>query len=583
MFDKIPTSTSTAVMVPGNEPSIRNEGDLKRVNYLDQIYDPDVHPATDIDKYIVPLEGELVVDVPNKRWYQVAHVDRYATWKTTLADWSPIVSDSTTDYNLFPQHEYGFLQGELALLIDYSVRPSVANVDANAVAPDAAYALLYKGSLIGVAGEVISATYSGTNLISNQISVSPVVFDNLENKTIMGTNAFSVTKNEAELPNGTRCTLVYYDQAGNPIPPTYPVAVQHSAYLRDHQLSKRYITSIELVAPWFTNTTLPDTMFIPINVVLSAVEFRAIVHYSDGSSVEQAVNSYNGNNGFRISGLDAYQPTSPGQISDAIVLTYFFSNSEQAMIAQPGAPKHMSNIYQIQATPSQGAYSPRMYTYPYWDPTAGYKLKHFLTDLDRKYCRDVTNVVTLNNLSPAFAGSKYNEEQNLIFNLNMRDVSGVYEPWAFTQSTTVTLYNAATSATATRMWDTRHSYLKPAFNNMFVEFWTLTGGTNPCRFGSVLSVADFLDKGYWAFEPSYDPRQETSAPTPTHFDLIRASDGVVKTAIPIASYNSLPISDMTLKAGETLFIRWTRREASGSELQLGISAAVCKLIANPNP
>jgi hypothetical protein len=583
MFDKIPTSTSTSAMIPATEPTnIRNIGDIKRVYYIDQIFDPDVHPATDIDKYIVPLEGEIVVDTHNRRFYEVSHVDRNNTWKSTLVVWSPISTDTTTDYNLFPKSEYGFLQGELALMIDFSARPPVARVDSNATAPNAAYALLYKGDTIGNAGQIISATYSGNTLINSQITVAPVVYDNVENLTVQGANSFSVTMNEAELPNGTRCTLVYYDQGGIPIPQTYPVVVQQSGYLRDHQLDKRYVTSIELVAPWFTNSTLPDTMFVPINLALSAVEFRAIVHYNDGASVEHPVNSYNGNNGFRIDGLDQYKPTAPGQISDEVVLTYFFAEGEQAMIVQPGAPRHMSNVYQIQATPAEGAYSPRIYTYPYWDPASGYKLKHFLTDLDRKYCRDVTDKVTLNNQSPVFAGQKYNEEQSLIFNLNLRDVAAIYEPWSFVQETTVTLYNQATSPTATRMWDVRHSYLKPAFNNLFVEFWPLTGGTNPCRFGGITSTADFLAKGYTAFEPIYDPRQETQAPTPTHFDLIR-SDGVTKTAIPIASFGSLPIADMTLIAGQTLFIRWTRREASGSELQLGVSAAVCKQIANPNP
>lgn len=578
MFDSTPTSPSKNTVVPANNPGIRNEGDILRVWYLSQIFDPDIHPAADMAKYIVPLEGELVNDTANHRILLVSHVDRYATWKTTFTNYFLLPEKDESDYNLFPQHEYGFLQGELALAIDFSVRPSFARVDANAVAPDAAYAMLYKGSIIGESGEVISASYSGQNLINNQITVAPVVYDNLENKTVMGCNSFSTLLNEAALPNGTRCTLVYYDQAGRPIPPTYPVVVQHCAYLRDHQLDKRYVKSIELVSPWFTNSTKPNTMFIPINVALKTVEFRARIIYSNGDIEERPVNSFNGDNGFRIDGLDQYKPTTPGQISDAVVLTYFFSESEQAMIAQPGAPRHMSVLYEIVATPSEGAYSPRVYTYPYWDAAVGFKLAHFETDLDRKYCRNVTDVVTLNDTSPVFQGQTFGQEQSMVFNLNMRDVSAIYEPWAFVQYSTITLYNPPSSPG--RKWDVRHSYNQPGFNNMTIEFWTPVGAGTPGRFGSVTDVDNFLELGYWAFEPMYDPRQEVKAPTPTHFDLVKF-DGTAITAIPIASYGSLPITDMGISDGDTLFIRWVRREDTGAELQLGVSAAMCKKIATP--
>lgn len=577
MFDTNPKPPGRAGIAPGNEPQRPNEGDWMRVWYIEQIFDPDIHPVKDMPKYVVPYEGEIIIDRPNHRTWVVTHVDKNATWKSTLGPYFFVPEAVGPDYDLFPRHEYGFLQGELALMIDYSVRPPVARVDANATASNAAYGLLYLGNMIGSTGQVISASYSGQDLINDQIGVSPVVYDNLENKTVMGANSFSVKLNAAAMPNGTRCTLVYYDQGGNPIPPTYPVVVQHSAYLRDHQLSKKYVKSIELLSPWFTNSTKPNTMFIPINLALKSVEFRAKVHYSDGSSEEQPVNSFNGNNGFVLHGLDQYKPTTPGQTSDALVLTYVFKENEQAMIAQPGAPKHMSNVYEIVATPAEGAYGPRMYMIPYWDNGSGWKLRHFMTDLDRKYCRDVTAQVVLNEASAAFQGKKYGEEQPLIFNLNMRDVAAMYAPWAFVQETTVTLYNNNTADG--RKWDTRHSYGKPPFSNMTVEYWDSTG-KSVGRFGGIGSNDDFIAKGYNAIEPLMDPRTEVKPPVPTHFDLVRL-DGSAVTAIPIANWGAPPLGNWSLAAGETLFIRWTRKDASGAELQLGVSAAVTKKIANP--
>ena len=575
MFDGQPTVSDTNGVYPGNTPSRPNGDELKRVWYIEQIYDPDVHPVGDMSKYIVPYEGEIVIDRAAHKFYEVSHVDRYGTWKSTFVPWYPIPETNENDYSLFPKHEYGFLQGELALCIDYSVRPPVARVDANAMAPDAAYALLYEGSVIGEAGKIISARYSGSDLVDNHISVSPVVIDNLENKTIMGADSFSVQLNEAAMPNGKRCTLVYYDVAGRPIPPTYSVAVQHSAYLKDHQLGQRYVKSIELVSPWFTNSTLPNTLFIPINLALKAVEFRAKVHYSDGSYEEHPVNSFNGESGFTLSGLEQYKPTTPGQSTNALVLSYAYKNNEQAYIAQPGSPKHTSNRYTIVATTAQGSYSPRIYSYPYWDPAAGWKLRHWLTDLDRRYCRDVTQLVTLNEASPAFDGRKYGEEQNLIFNLNMRDVSASYEPWSFVQHTTITLYSDGT--VDGRKWDVRHSYGKPAFSAMSVEYIEQVGGTQIAKFAGMTSLEDFLNKAYYGFDPIYDPRTESKALVPTHFDLVK-NNNTARTGIPIAEFNNIPVGDLSFSNGEGVYLRWTRREMSGNELQLGVSAGVCKKV-----
>lgn len=578
MFSTKATSLTSSAVVASNEPQRPNEGDVKRVWYLDQIYDPDVHAVSDMSKYIIPYEGEIVIDATNNRLLEVTHVDKNATWKSTMTYFYLTPEKDTSDYDLYPQQEYGFLQGELALSIDFTVRPPVARVDSNCVAPDAAYALLYKGSLIGTTGTIISASYSGQDLIDNHIGVTPVVYDNYENKTVMGCNSFSVQQNETALPNGTRCTLVFYDQAGYVIPPTYSVAVQQSGYMRDHQLSKKYVKSIELLSPWFTNSTRPKTMFLAINLVLSSVEFKAKIHYSDGSYEEHPVNSYNGDSGFTIHGIDQYKPTTPGQVSDAIVLTYTFKESEQAMIAQAGSPDHMSEVYEIVATPSEGAYSPRTYSYPYWDSSTGWKLKHFLTDLDRKYCWDVTDKVTLNDASPVFQGKTYGSEQNLIFNLNLRDVSASYEPWAMTQEGTITLYNPGT--TDGRKWDVRHSYSKPAFSSLEIEYWDIDGGIKS-RFADITSTDNFIELGYTAFEPIYDPRTEVGPLTPTHFDIVRVS-GESRTAIPIAQWNDIPISDMSLTTGESFFIRWTQRDQTGNELQLGVSGGSFNKITNPN-
>ena len=67
----------------------------------------------------------------------------------------------------------------------------------------------------------------------------------------MTTDSFSVTLNGETLSNGSRCTLVFFDEGGNYIPPYQPVFVQHSAYMANHQVGVRYVMrDRSLHRPW---------------------------------------------------------------------------------------------------------------------------------------------------------------------------------------------------------------------------------------------------------------------------------------------------------------------------------------------
>lgn len=573
MFDNKPTTEAVGA-VAALAISTTNSGERKSFHYIENIFDPDKHPIEDLTKYVVPQELELVFDVPNGMIYYVSKVDWQATLKSSLVPW-PIVninSSGTIEQDTIFGNRGGLLNGEALLAIDFSVRPPVARVDATVMRPGAAYALVYKGTDPSGNGKVISATYDNSqNLLNNRVPCKLAEIVDRTNSSIMTTGSFSVTENELALSDGVRCTLAFYDQGGNFIPPEQPLVVQHCAYMKDHQIGTRYIESVELISPWFTNTGEPETLMVPINVNLLSVELRARVNYSGGGSEDYPVNGTK----FNLYGINEYRPTWVGQRSE-IALVYKLATDEQFLLAKPGNPEFEPRIYTIQADAVKGAYSPRIYTYPQWDTATGrYKLVHFLYDLDRKTRLDVTAYVKLSDSSPAFIPTLYGTLQELSFVLNLRDVNTTYQSVTFKQHIGVVLYKDINGPG--KRWDVTYASGMPYFGGKVA---TATNKSTATTFN--LSVNNgfsaydkWLEGMYYAVLPSFNSRIETKAPPPTHFDLMDETGR--KWRFPVASWNKDNLIGVEMQKGKTFYISWLIVNANGSELQLGITGVTVEV------
>ncbi|WP_228493025.1 hypothetical protein, partial [Pseudomonas aeruginosa] len=116
---------------------------------------------------------ELVIDVPNKQFLEVIHVDYQGkTLKSTLVPWEPRTSEdgTTTEQDWIFGLRGGPLLGEALLSVDYSQRPNIARVDSTIMRPGAAYAKLYLGNDASDNGRIISAQYDkSANMISNKV------------------------------------------------------------------------------------------------------------------------------------------------------------------------------------------------------------------------------------------------------------------------------------------------------------------------------------------------------------------------------------------------------------------------------
>lgn len=576
MFDQAPSTTGTRAVAATNADAI-NTRERRTLLYIEDCYDPDKHdPAEANTKYIVPLENEIAIDVLGQQFLRAAYVDyQGGTLKTTWTFWSALNPNdgSTAEQDWIYGLRGGPMMGEALLSIDYSQRPNVARVDSTIMRPAASYAKVFLGNdYSGTSGKVISAQYDGGGImINNMVPVRLAEIVDRTNQEIMTTGPFSVTENAEALPDGKRCFLVFYDEGGNFIPPAQPLMVQHCAYMRDHQIGTKYVTDIELLTPWFTNTMSPDQINIPVNVLVTAIEWRAVVHYSDGSVSESM--PVNGDR-FNLYGLTEYRPTWPAQEGE-LQLVYKFAPNEQRYIAKPGAPDHESKTYKVMSTAVKGAYSPKIYTFPQWDPSiAGYRLQHWLLDLDRKTCIDVTAKVKFNDKSEPWRPTAYGITQTLIFNLNLRDVSTLYESVIFRQFTSITLWKDVNGPG--KRFDVLFSANKPVYqaknvavrNNGLSTTFNVTNG--------YATQAAWLDGLYRGVEPSFSSFDEEKAPDPTHFYLVH-EDGR-SWSYPLAAWNLDNGINIELQKGKTWYLRWVQRLSSGQELQLAITGVTVELV-----
>ena len=569
MFDSIPNTAATGA-VAGAAISPLNTGERKAFHYIENIFDPDKHPPEDLTKYVVPQENELIFDVTNGVVYRAAYVDWQGTLKTKMVPWVFTNSngDATSEQDWIYGLRGGPLAGEALLSVDYSVRPNVARVDSTIMRPGAAYAKVFLGNDASENGKIISAQYDlSANMTSNKVPCKLAEIVDRTNVSIMTTGSFSVTENAEALPDGTRCWLVFYDEGGNFIPPAQPLMVQHSAYMRDHQIGIKYVKEIELVAPWFTNTMSPERLMVPTNVSITAVEFLAVVHYSDGSVSDPF--PVNGER-FSLYGLNEYRPTWPGQEAE-VTLVYKLQPNEQHYLSQPGNPDFKSKVYYVESAAVKGAYSPKIYTFPQWDATIrGYRLQHWLYDLDRKAAVDVSALVKFNDKSEPWRPSAYGVSQNLIFNLNMRDVSALYESVIFVQHTTIVLYKD--SITAGKRWDVSFSYDKPFYGAQFATVVNNGANTTFNVSNGYATQAAWLQGLYRAVEPSFNRFDEEEAPNPTHFYMVH-EDGR-KWLYSIEDWNKTNVIPLELQRGKTWYLRWVVRDSAGKELQLGSTGVV---------
>jgi hypothetical protein len=518
-----------------------------RMWHISELYFPD---GTGNGAY-VPNVNDMVLDW-NQGFFRVTAVD-YTTGESTLSKWNPPAeSEAVSDQDILLGAGPGRQAESFRAYLDVSVMPHRLALDSrlHIYGSNAKYYKVFKGTDLSPAGEIISAFYnaSGTFLGEN-VPLELVVMPDATNVAVK-TPAVGYTLRS--LSDGEVVTVVVYDDAGN-VSSSAKLLVKNTAYMRTTDASLKYVTAIRLKTPFLSKSD-PKLIEYPINMPVQNLNLMGEVQYSDGSKLEMPVDGTK----FSVYGLDNFVASIQGQTLP-VVLTYKLSAGEYAYINEPSPDKHIAENYRATTLKADGAYSVKLYSYPVWqDQINGYRLEHFLYNLNREEVYNVTGLVQLASGSPAFNPTDYGVNQKLTLAINLNQVNPKFSAFRHTQTIDISLLTEGT-LNGQDNWTIGFSPGQtPRYGVGLEAIATFVDVTNwrldlTC---GCTTKAEWLEKVYAATQPLIDPSSEAIAPEPNFFVLVSGNQRI---ELPIDQWGTLVTVTAAPAEGKNVYIEFLRR------------------------
>jgi hypothetical protein len=421
---------------------------------------------------------------------------------------------------------------------------------------------IFKGTNTSNSGVVISGLYNQSGILQTEnIPLEIVATQSINNSSIKVVGAAYTQFN---LNDGEVVTAVFYDDRGFVVSKRQ-LLVENTGFVRGTDAQKKYVSGITLETP-FLSTTNNKLIQYPINVPLNAMNLMGVVHYSDGSSTRLAVDGTK----FSIFGLEGYSATILGQKSP-LVLKYTLQANEEALNVHVGTDTFISETYEIITVSGNGNYAVKLFVYPEWDSVANqYRLKWFMYDLDRSNSFDVTQNVLINTNKSVFNPLLYGTKQTLYVSLNLRTVNGSYNNFNHVQVIDVVLNKPGSGRpdidNIANWLSTNVSGSSVVFGNLCHSTYRRENSTEwIVRVAPELeSQADWLDALYKNTSPMFDPNLESTAPVPTHFQVITNGTSF---EFPISRWNTELILNQVVTNNSNIYIKFIRR-LPNKDLQL---------------
>lgn len=559
----------TMVSPGGNELLNPPVHEFNSWNYT-QIYRGD-------NEYISPNQGGVVPNV-NDKVTQYLVDSKYLTYRVTYVD--PVTHLSTldtisevtgtteqaVDERLFAGAGVGLIHGHDFIFVNNdTVRyPAEVNRTLRSYGNRTSYYKLYLGTNIDpTTATCISVHYNSKGEAeSDQIPIE-IVDKSKPTRLVFRPGPFNINR---ELPEGTIVTIVGYTGKGGPV--SYqPLRIVEGNTIQDLNSYSNFITGIELVSPYISSTN-KDQLIIPENFLHTSLLTQAKVNYASGESV-----TYNiGEHGVQlINWDDAVSGQYAGQ-ERKVVLQYLLGVGETADLVHDGGAPHKSRVYTIKTSPAIAAQSVKLYVAPTWDKINNrYNLKYYLLNLDRTAFSDVTDSV---KLSSTYNPTGYGLTQRLNMSVKMSDINPSWASRNYVQSADIELKSA------------------PSVNKTPFELFYANVGSD--SYGQSLQVivdrevptgqyflkldceltqqADWLDKLYNRLMPQYDLTKESGVVIPSHVEVVCPA-GSIK--VPIEQWNrNITISFTPPTDGDTILLRWYKRDARGRELNLAVGSLI---------
>ena len=499
----------------------------------------------------VPNVNDYVVDYATDEHFKVIAVDPTTLLSTLEPLNNPVTDVSLTATDVLLGVGPGTQNDTLRVYVDSSVLPATLSVDESCYINGvmAKYAKIFTGSLLDGTAEVVSAVFDQSgNFISDSMMLELV---NQPGGANFATKAVPACYTKAKIKDGDILTLVIYSETGGVVSKRQLLA-ENTSYIRTLSSPVKYIESISLKSP-FMSPTDPLLLQIPLNVLTESLNLKAVLNYSDGSSLEMPVDG----NKFTLMGLNNFVASIPDQ-KTKLVLRYILATGEISYEANTnGSSRFVSKTYQVQTINADGAYTLKLYGFPVWvDATNGYRMKWFLLNLDRNVFYDVTGLVVISAISGGFKPTAYGVNQQLTVSINLNKVNGIYKNYDFTQTISVVLLQSAADHSSTPWTVGFDPNQNPQFGNNNVaktKFVNQNLTTLDISCGETV-LANWLDRVYYRTEPLVNNDLETQAPQPTMFSVL-LDDGT-ETVFPISAWNQALTINHAITDSSTLYVKF---------------------------
>lgn len=514
----------------------------------------------------VPNIGDLVVDLTTG-FRRITDVN-YTTGESQSVAWRIPDINGVTGEDILLGAGPGHVSESFRIYIDENVFPHTLTFDGRLKIHGTAAreVKVFRGADISLDGDVVSRMYDqGGQLLGENIPMETVK-DSVG--VSLGYKVPVVGHTVADIATGELLTAVVFNDEGSVLSITSLLA-ERTGYVRRAQAAALYVVDVRIESPYLD--TASDELRVPINLPLSNVAMEGVVTYSDGRQVRVPIDGTK----MRVDGLNNYVSTVVNQ-TVPVVLKYTLSPSEVNYTGMTGSEHHVARSYTVRSIEVDGAHTVKLFSYPSWNSnTNAYELTHWMVNLDRNVCRNVTPFVTITQQSNPFNPNRYGTLQELSFVMNLKDAMPSLRDYQHVQTVGISLIGPGTD-TGT-LWTTEFSPNQtPPYGwglEARMEFvnagnWRMTLDSDET------SRANWLSKVYRNLEPLYDENVETYAPEPTHFRVHFKNTTV---EYGIGQWEAEMIVPNDYQPGETLLVSFIHRLV-GQDLMLGVAGMSVKHI-----
>lgn len=474
----------------------------------------------------VPKLSDYVMDATTYTTYIVDHLDP-VTLIPTLREIRPAnMSFSLSETDVLFGVGPGTQADTYRVYLDKSVVPYVLAVDNRLKIGGsmASHAKIFRGSMLGNDGEVISKIYdSNGNFVSENVGLELVAIDSHINYSI---KTVAVCHTTTDLPDGEIVTVVIYNAQGHVVSKRQ-LLVENTSFIRSLDASKKYVSHISLESP-FLSATNDHVIDFPLNIPTNALNLTGVVHYSDGSMLKLPVDGTK----FKMFGLEQYVSTIVGQ-NIGLVLSYTLAANEVAYAGVSSDNHYVTEPYSLITTNPNNSYTVKLFGYPRWiDVANGYTMDWWLHNLDRNVFYNVTPYVSFSETTGAFNPKAYGIMQRKLVAINLRDISGAFKPFIHTQLVEITLNGAPDEAI--NPWLMSHESVtnRPAYGAGLYAKKIDSFSINLAS--DLTDYSTWLQHVYLRTYPLVDRTMEINPPTPTHFIV---NQGNTTMEFPITDWN----------------------------------------------